>query len=285
MFFHPLCLFWLSLIALGWLGVLAPHFNLTTPVEIVLPGGLADHLYVRDLVHIQATEFNPQGRAPIYRTAAPYPYTNNWGTAFALLLPCMLAYIMSVRDGMLRKVLIVSIPLGIVPAFFTLNRGMFLGVGVALGVLAIRALIRGNVRIVASVAGVAMVGWIFTLLIPVQEQINARVGRTDSTSDRLSVYGATLRAVLENRSSATACRPPSTPPAPRWRWAIRVARFRWAPRASCGWSRTATASSRCCASPASSCWWRGGCRVASRRRRSGSAPCRWSRWRSARSTV
>jgi O-antigen/teichoic acid export membrane protein len=195
--FRPLMFYWLSLIVLGWSAVVAPRFGMTSLVEYVLPGGLSEHLYVRDLVHVQTTEYNPFGRNPIYRTAAPYPYTNNWGTAFALLLPCVLAYVMSVRDGLMRKVLLVSIPFGIVPAFLTLNRGMFLGVGVAVGVMAIRALINGNVRLVGSVAGVVLAGYLLTLLIPVQDQITERVGRTDSTSDRLSVYGATLRAVLE----------------------------------------------------------------------------------------
>lgn len=192
---RPLGWYWLGIVALGWLAVLLPTLALTTPVELALPGGIAGERYIKALTHVHANEFNPLSRTPIYRTAAPYPYTNNWGTAYALLVPCVLAYLTSVRTGRFRVALWVSLPLSVVPAFLTLNRGMFLGLGAGLLYLALRALLRGNARLIVSIGGLVLLVWIVSLVVPVQEMINARVSGTDTNVDRMDLYVRTWQAV------------------------------------------------------------------------------------------
>lgn len=196
---RPLGMFWLSLVALGWLGVLLPPaFALTTPLELLLPQGLADTRYLQTLVHVRTNESNLLSTSPIYRTAAPYPYTNNWGSAYALLLPCVLAYLTSVRSGAFRIVLLVSLPLSVVPAFMTLNRGMFLGLGIGMVYLAGRALLRGSARPIASIAVLFVLFWLFSLVVPIQERIADRVSTTDTNVDRLDLYEHTWHAVLRS---------------------------------------------------------------------------------------
>jgi hypothetical protein len=193
--FQPLCLFWLAMIALGWIGVFAPRFALTTPVEVLLPGSISQERVVQAMTHVQATEFNAASRNPYFRTAAPYPYTNNWGMGYAILVPCVLAYLSSVRTGILRVALIVSLPLSLIPAFLTLNRGMFIGLGAGLLYLGLRALLRGDVRLIASIAGVAVLMGLATLFVPVTDLIMNRVENTDSTKDRADLYWQTIDAV------------------------------------------------------------------------------------------
>ena len=195
---RPLGMCWLSLVALGWLGVLVPTFALTTPVELLLPQELAGTRYLQSLVHVRSNEFNALSPSPIYRTSAPYPHTNNWGTAYALLLPCVLAYLTSVRTGPLRVVLLVSLPLSVVPAFMTLNRGMFLGLGIGMVYLAGRALLRGSARPIASIGVVVLLFYLFSLVVPVQERIEARVSTTDTNADRLDLYVHTWQKVLQS---------------------------------------------------------------------------------------
>ncbi|MFI5936917.1 O-antigen ligase family protein [Actinoplanes sp. NPDC051494] len=196
--FQPLMVFWLSMVALGWIGVFAPRFAITTPVEMLLPGSISKDRIVQALTHSHATEFSATSRNPYFRTAAPYPYTNNWGTGFAILIPCVVAYLSSVRGGVLRTVVIVSLPFSLVPAFLTLNRGMFVGLGAGLLYLGLRALLRGDVRVIASIAGVTVLGWLVTLVIPVTDLITSRVENTDSTRDRADLYWQTFEAVLHS---------------------------------------------------------------------------------------
>ncbi|MEU1589899.1 O-antigen ligase family protein [Micromonospora sp. NPDC005710] len=194
----PLCMFWFGLVLLGWLGVLAPRFELTTPMEILLPGGVAHHPYIQDLVHVSAAEWSRVSLTPIYRPTAPFPYTNNYGGAYAMTLPCVVAYTMLRRRGFLRWALLVSLPLSLAPAFLTLNRVMFASLGVGLAVLGLRAALRGNVRVGASVVGVITIVGLTTLLIPVADLINSRVESTDTNTDRFSLYAEVIRRMWDS---------------------------------------------------------------------------------------
>ncbi|MFC7547014.1 O-antigen ligase family protein [Plantactinospora sp. GCM10030261] len=195
---RPLCLFWLALVLLGWVGVVLPQLSLTTPTESLLPAGITQAPFINDMVHLHASEYSPRALNPTYRPSAPYPYTNNWGSTYALLVPCVLGYLLSVRTGPLRLVLMVSLPLSLPPAFLTLNRGMFLSLGAGLLVLAGRAIRRGQVRVVGTVLAVAVLGWLATLLIPVGELIEQRTSTSDTTVDRASLYREVLRSIVDS---------------------------------------------------------------------------------------
>ncbi|WBB70916.1 O-antigen ligase family protein [Micromonospora sp. WMMD812] len=194
----PLCAFWLGLVVLGWLGVLAPRLALATPTEVLLPDGVARIPFVHDMVHLTTTEFSDRSLDPIYRPAAPFAYTNNYGSAYAMTLPCVVAVAMLRRRGALRWVLLASVPLSLAPAFLTLNRAMFLSLGVGLAVLAVRAGLRGNVRVAVSVVGVVVVAAAATLFIPVADLISRRLESSDTNTDRLSLYLEVLRRVRES---------------------------------------------------------------------------------------
>lgn len=194
----PLTAFWFALVALGWLGVLLPRLAMTTPMELLLPGGIAANPFIHDMVHLATAEYSVRSANPIYRPAAPFAYTNNYGSAYAMTLPCMVAFTMLRRHGLLRVVLLVSLPLSLPPAFFTLNRGMFISLGVGLAVLGVRASLRGNIRVAASIVGVVVLGALATLFIPITDLISRRVESSDTNSDRLSLYLEVLRRVQES---------------------------------------------------------------------------------------
>jgi hypothetical protein len=195
---NPLCVFWLSMVVLGWLGVLAPKFGMSSPFEMLLPQAVASERFIIDITHLESTEFNRFSRNPIYRPAAPFPYTNNWGTAYSFLVPFVLAYLTSTRRGAMWFVLLASLPLSLVPAFLTLNRGMFIGLGVGLTYLLGREVVKGRVRLVIPVAGLVLSAWVATLFIPVGELISNRTSTTDTTYDRLDLYIHTWNAVLHS---------------------------------------------------------------------------------------
>jgi O-antigen ligase len=195
---NPLALFWLAMVALGWLGVLMPKFSFPSPFELALPHGIRSERFILDLTHLDSTEFNKFSSNPIYRPAAPYPYTNNWGTACCFLVPFVLAYLMSVRRGAMRIALLVSLPLALVPAFLTLNRGMFIGLGAGVAYLLGREALKGRIRMLVPVVGIMLVGWIVTLFIPVVDLITNRTSTTDTTSDRFDLYAQTWAAVAHS---------------------------------------------------------------------------------------
>jgi O-antigen ligase len=171
---------------------------MASPFEMVLPSGVASERFITDVARLDATEFNPLSSNPIYRPAAPYPYTNNWGTAYCFLVPFVLAYLSSVKHGAVRIGLLVSLPLSLVPAFLTLNRGMFIGLGAGVLYLLGREIIRGRVRLLLPVGAILMLAWIVTLFIPVAEMITNRTSTTDTNTDRFDLYAQTWAAVMES---------------------------------------------------------------------------------------
>ncbi|MFY1633778.1 O-antigen ligase family protein [Solwaraspora sp. WMMB335] len=191
----PLCAFFVALVLLGWLGVLVPRFAMTTPMELLLPGGLAGHPFIRDMVHAEATEFSARSLDPIYRPAAPFAYTNTFGSTYAIMLPAVVACLLLGVRGPARTVLLVALPLSLPPAFLTLNRGMFLSLGVGLVALGLRAAVRGNVKALASTLGVLAIGGVAALVIPIGELIERRVAVSNTNTDRLSLYLEVLRWV------------------------------------------------------------------------------------------
>ncbi|MGA8116063.1 MAG: O-antigen ligase family protein, partial [Actinocatenispora sp.] len=195
----PLMLFWLAMVALGWVGVLAPDLSLVTPLERILPHGLATTPFVHDLVHAYGTEFRINGAAT-GRPAAPFPYTNNWGSCFALLVPCVLAYLVSAPRGHrnpLWMVLLISLPLSLPPAFLTLNRGMFLSLGVAMVFVAVRALRHRQPRLLVGMAVLAVLGIALSQVIPLSTLIAQRTAVSPSTTDRMSLYEEALRRIVD----------------------------------------------------------------------------------------
>ncbi|WP_244945436.1 O-antigen ligase family protein [Couchioplanes caeruleus] len=195
---NPLAMFWLAMVALGWFGVLAPKFSMPSPFEMVLPGSMQSERFITDVSHLDSTEFNKLSANPIYRPAAPYPYTNNWGTAYCFLVPFVMAYLTSVRRGKMRILLMGSLPLSIVPAFLTLNRGMFIGLGAGVLYLLGREIVKGRVRLLVPVTAILFAGWVVTLFIPVVDLITNRTSTTDTTSDRFDLYVQTWAAVMRS---------------------------------------------------------------------------------------
>ncbi|GAB7051341.1 O-antigen ligase family protein [Catenuloplanes indicus] len=196
--FRPLCLFWLSMVALGWLGVLLPTFAAVSPIELLLPAGLRANPFLSDLVHLRSSEYSTNATAPIYRPSAPFAYTNTWGSAWALLVPCVIAYVLSVRRGPLRRALLISLPLSLPPAFLTLNRGMFVSLGAGLLLLAARGIGRRQTTVVVSVVAATLLAGAVWLVIPVDELISARTSSSDTTTDRIDLYRQAL--LLAERS-------------------------------------------------------------------------------------
>ncbi|MDG4767505.1 O-antigen ligase domain-containing protein [Solwaraspora sp. WMMD406] len=191
----PLAAFFVALVVLGWLGVLMPRFSMTTPMELILPGGLTGNPFIRDMVHAEATEYSARSLNPIFRPAAPYAYTNTFGSTYAILVPAVVACLLLGASGVLRTVLLVALPLSLPPAFLTLNRGMFLSLGVGLAVLGMRAVVRGNIKVLASMLGVLAVGGLAALVIPIGALIERRVSASNTNTDRMSLYLEVLRWV------------------------------------------------------------------------------------------
>jgi hypothetical protein len=116
----------------GWLGVLMPTGRLSTPTELLLPSSISNNDYVRALVHPSFAEVQrPYGSPVLFtRPSAPFAYTNGWGCNMALLVP-FAAAALAIGRRWARVLTVGLLVAAAVPAFATLNRGMFLAIIIA----------------------------------------------------------------------------------------------------------------------------------------------------------
>lgn len=189
-----LAVLWGFVVVGGYLGMIWPEIRFTTPMAQVLPAPVLNNEFVRDLVIPRFAEVQrPWGAAePFNRPAAPFPYTNGWGCALALLTPVVLTLRERLASRWMRRLLVVGLLASVAPAVQTANRGMLLVLGAEvawyLGALATRGELRrlGQVLAgaVATIAALAALG-LFDL-------IAERQSVSDTTTGRASVYLATL---------------------------------------------------------------------------------------------
>ena len=194
-----LCSFWIFMVFGGFLGILFPTVVIRTPLSFILPDSLLQNDLVNQMAIRRLTQFNPEAWLPIDpRPSAPFLYTNNWGAAFSLLLPFIAIYLWQIRGQ--RKFWWIAgfVPVAFVPAVLTLNRGMFLGLALAVIYVGIRFALAGNKKGIGAVLGFAVVAAAVFTLLPVSERLRNRLDSSPTTEDRGSLYVQAIKETLQS---------------------------------------------------------------------------------------
>ena len=191
---------WVTVVVLGWGGVLFPEVRVQTPMSYVVPQSFMSNSLVKDYMLPPFAEVqNPWGAPePYVRPAAPFPYANSWGLAFTVLTPVMFAFFARTRSWLLRIFLAIVLGASVVPLVATSNRGMFIGLGFATAYVIIRLII-GRYWGLVTAAGVMVVGVVTALIA--SGTVAAILGRqqySDSTGGRAALYRSTWAASLES---------------------------------------------------------------------------------------
>lgn len=132
-------------VAGGLLGVLDGGFSFTAPLELVLPPRLRADPYVQSLVHPAAAQVMNVLGHPGARPAAPWGYTNTWGNNLCLLAGWfVVATFGAPARRRVRVLAVATLAVAAVPVVYSLNRGLWIGLGVAVVVTAVRLAARGR---------------------------------------------------------------------------------------------------------------------------------------------
>ena len=199
--FAILTMFWLVVVAGGFAGLLFPVWEVKTPLAFVLPQSFLDNSYVHDMAFRRLTQFNPNPRAYVIaapRPSAPFLYANGWGNVYSLLTPVVVVYAAMVRRGPKFWLLMLALPISFVPAVLTLNRGMFLGLDIAVVYIGIRATLLGHGKILLAVLSLSVIAGTSFVVLPVQERIDQRTAKVESIDDRGNLYRETFDRTLES---------------------------------------------------------------------------------------
>jgi O-antigen ligase len=174
---------WLFVITVagGLLGTFAGTFEFTSPVELLLPKHIRSMGFVQSLVHPAAAQVMELIGDPKPRPAAPWGYTNTWGNNFCLLVGWFIvAYL-----GRRKWLSVACLVAGTVPVVYSLNRGLWIGLGVVACYVALRLAQRGSFAALASVVVAAVVLGIALVLTPLGDVVSARLDNGKSNGVRL----------------------------------------------------------------------------------------------------
>ncbi|RIX26624.1 O-antigen ligase family protein [Amnibacterium setariae] len=191
---------WSSVVLLGLVAIALPDARLTTPVSLIVPNGLLQNDLVHQLLLPPLAEVQqPWGaEQPFNRPAAPFPYANSWGAAYALLTPVVVAFLTTGPSRRVRLVLSALLVVSVYPAVQTSNRGMFLGLGIAVVYVVLRLALRGRIAAVVGASLAAAVAGAYLVLSGAVQNILERQEVSDSTGTRSDLYSATFRATLDS---------------------------------------------------------------------------------------
>ncbi len=199
---------WLFVVTVGGglLGTFAGHFEFTSPVELLLPEHLRHNNFVASLVHPAAAQVMEVLGYASPRPAAPWGYTNTWGNNFALLIGWFVVAAVVVarpgntpRAGTFRRLAGVAVLLvGLLPAVFSLNRGLWIDLALGGAYVAFRLALRGRLWALASVTGAVLLVAVLLVLTPLGSLVNSRLENGKSNNVRMFV---TERAITGVRDS------------------------------------------------------------------------------------
>lgn len=186
----------------GLAGVLVPSFEFTSPLEAVLPGSLRSNSYVLSMVHPALSQVQDVLGFAAPRPKAPYEFTNSWGNNLSmsgLWFVCLIAIGGPTRRRALRwAVLGAGLAIAMVPAIWSLNRGMWIGVGLSIGYLAVRLALQRRIGLLAGVVSGLLLMLLLIPLTPLGGVITGRLDNPRSNDIRSSLSDLTIDMVNES---------------------------------------------------------------------------------------
>lgn len=185
--------------AFGTIAILAPQLEFTSPVELLLPHGLANKTFVRTLVHPSlATSQDFLGYVQA-RPTAPFAYANSWGNNIALYLPFFVLGWCGKDAGWRRKAAPFVLVASVFPIVFSLNRGLWISLVLAVVYVAVRLAVNGRTRALQLMVVVALVGGLLFVSSPLYDTIALRV-ETPHSNDRRAGTASTVASVTAEGS-------------------------------------------------------------------------------------
>jgi len=186
---------------IGGLAAMAlPHFQFTSPSELLLPRSIDANPFIQASMHPGLAQIQNVLGTPGGRPKAPFDYTNTWGYSLTILVPWLLV---GWTGGSPRQrwIATVAIIAGCAPMLFSLNRGVWTGVVLSLIYLAVRFAARGRMAMIGWVLTVISVILIIVLLTPLHAIVTGRLSNGGSANLRsnlsvLSIRDATASPIL-----------------------------------------------------------------------------------------
>jgi hypothetical protein len=171
-------------------GLAATFFHnkqFTSPLALIVPRSLtASNFQLAQMLHPSLSQVqNFLGYAE-GRPSAPFTYTNMWGNALAILLPWLMVAWYAYGSRRERRIAGITLFLAVIPVVYSLDRGLWVGIGISVLYLAIRFAVRGRVALLGAIFGAIVLAVILIVATPLQTLIKDRLSHGKSNTGRTS---------------------------------------------------------------------------------------------------
>ncbi|MGO9296193.1 MAG: O-antigen ligase family protein [Streptosporangiaceae bacterium] len=180
----------------GLAGMAAPHLQFNSPLLLVLPKSVQSNTFIQasmqpGLAQVQNVLGTAGGRPK-----APFDYTNLWGDCLTILVPFLIVGWWQGGTRRQRWIAATTITLAIVPLLYSLNRGAWIGVGFAIGYLAVRLAARGRVGLLGGLIALIALAGVLVLATPLQSIVTGRLHHGKSDNLRSELGSLSVKAAL-----------------------------------------------------------------------------------------
>ncbi|MEU8173917.1 hypothetical protein AB0C14_13640 [Microbispora hainanensis] len=182
----------LTAVAGGLLGVFAPGFAFTSPLEMVLPPSIGGHPFVANLIHPTAAQIQHVLGHAAPRPEAPFEWANAWGADVSVLVIWFVVGWWTYGGRSRRVAAVLVLAAAAVPVVYSLNRGLWIGLGISVAYVMIRGARPLLAGAVAAVAAAAFV------LSPLSTIVVQRLDNPQSNGIRAFTVAATIRVAASS---------------------------------------------------------------------------------------
>ena len=191
-----LSILFLTLVAGGYVGLLAPSLEFSTALELLIPRRFSSSGFVHDLVHARAAQVQTVLGGENARPSAPFAYTNTWGLGIALSVPFFVVEWWR-RKGAWRLSVVPLLIVAAVPIIASLNRALWLALMVMVVFVAIRVALAGRLVVLAGLLVMGIAAGVLIWASPLGDLVSERLANPHSNEGRANLGALSLRSVIE----------------------------------------------------------------------------------------
>jgi hypothetical protein len=176
-------------VAGGLIGAMFSHLQFTAPLSVIVPNRLqSGNLVLQAQLHPAFAQLQSV-LGSSGRPDAPFAYTNVWGNCLALVLPWLIARWWFRGTRRQRFLAAAVIVVGVVPIIYSLNRGLWLGLIIALIYIAVRMAAMGRLAVLGGLIAALVIAAVLIGATPLQGMISSRLanGASDARRGSLAV--------------------------------------------------------------------------------------------------
>jgi hypothetical protein len=188
---------WLAAVVGGFAGLALTGVEFRSVTEVLLPQSVSSVPFIKSFVHPGFAEASGLLGYPVPRPKAPFNYTNQWGANLALLTPFAFAFLVMTRRPALRIAGACVLALSLIPVVVSLNRGLWLSLGVGILYMAVRLALRGDLRALGGVGALIAVLGLLLVASPLGTIVADRFANPN-TESRAGLYVEAAEVVRES---------------------------------------------------------------------------------------